>query len=198
MTIRDTVRTATLSALMFAVAMSTAAVLSGMETLPPIVPALAASLVLAGVEWTARIESPHAVVEVTPDILASWLVALIVACILLSGLGYLMPRGSQFTCEPLVPWRISIAIFGAFFSAWVLAGMSVRTADRSRQPLLRMMLFWIAPFYGFFHAPWFLAQSLAIPCEDRSLAQAVIVTAAMFMASVGGGRTGNWMFPRKM
>jgi hypothetical protein len=57
------------------------------------------------------------------------------------------------------------------------------------------MLLWIAPFYGFFHAPWFLAQSLAIPCEGRPSAQSAIAAAAMLLATLAGQQLGLWMFP---
>jgi hypothetical protein len=53
-------------------------------------------------------------------------------------------------------------------------------------------VFWIAPFYGFFHAPWFLAQAIALPCDG--FAQAVVVGIVMAVATHGAHRTAVWMF----
>ena len=182
------------SAAAFGAAIGAGAFAASLENSPPIVPALVSSLVLAGIEWKLGIPSPHA--ESNFDNLASWVASLLVAVLLLAVLAYVMPVGSQFICEPLVPWGISIGIFGAFFSAWIVAGMSVRPSDLRRQPIVRLILFWVAPFYGFFHAPWFLAQQLMLPCPGRPVAQVVIVAATMILAVVAGARVGEWMFGR--
>lgn len=197
MTIPQYIRDGASSALTYCLAIASAALLvSSQQDLPPILPALLASLLLAGVEWGFQRPSPHAIVEPTRGNLASWLVDFLLASIVLLVLARIMPRGAQFACEPLVPWGISIAIFGAFFSAWIAAAMNVRASDRRYQPLVRLMLFWIAPFYGFFHAPWFLAQSLAVPCPNRSLVQVVIAALALLISAAIGARVGAWMFSR--
>jgi hypothetical protein len=195
---REAVRAGTLSAIAFGGAIGCAAILTLFDGIPPIVPAFAAGCVLAAIEWQLDIPSPHANVDLTGETLMSWLVAFVLAFAMLAVVALVVPVGAQFVCEPLVPWRISIAIFGAFFSAWIVAAMSVRPSDRRYQPLVRLMLFWIAPFYGFFHAPWFLAQTLVVPCTNRPLAQALIATAVMALTTAAGARVGAWMFDRPL
>jgi hypothetical protein len=56
--------------------------------------------------------------------------------------------------------------------------------------MIDLAFFWIAPFYGFFHAPWFLAQAIVIPCDGRPLAQAIIVMLGMVIAPGGERRHG--------
>ena len=187
-------RAGAVSATAFSAAVGSGAFAASLGSFPPIVPALVSSLVLAGIEWRFSVTSPHA--QPNFDNLASWAASFFVAAPLLAALAHVMPGGSQFVCEPLVPWGISIGIFGAFFSAWIVAGMSVRPSDLGRQPIVRLILFWIAPFYGFFHAPWFLAQQLMLPCPGRPVAQVVIVAATMILAAVAGARLGTWMFGR--
>jgi hypothetical protein len=122
------------------------------------------------------------------------LVAFLAATVGLWGIVNILPATGVFVCEPLVPWHISIAIVGAF-------GMSLlTTAAKPRMPpdhaglMIHLAFFWIAPFYGFFHAPWFLAQVIAIPCDGRPLAQAIIVTLGMVIAASAGRRTATWLY----
>jgi hypothetical protein len=72
--------------------------------------------------------------------------------------------------------------------------MTLRTPDSPRYWLIPIVLSWIAPFYGFFHAPWFLAQSLAMPCPDRPLVQCVLAAGAMVIAALAGSHIAAWMF----
>ena len=102
------------------------------------------------------------------------------------------PASRDFLCEPLVPWRVSIAIFGAFGTNWLAAAVKQR-AEFPLEPMIYLGFFWIAPFYGFFHAPWFLAQAVTLPCEGRPFAQALVAGVAMAVAAVGGHWTARWM-----
>ena len=185
------------SAARFICAISVAVVLAKMGTLPPIVPAFAASLVLAGLEWVSGALSPPVVPKLTAQELATWCVDFLGSFAVLKLFALMSPSGALFVCEPLVPWGISIAIFGAFVSTWVGAGTRARASDVKYRPLIRLMLFWVAPFYGFFHAPWFLAQSLAIRCDGRSTAELLVVTVAMVLSAIGGASVGAWMFDRR-
>lgn len=60
--------------------------------------------------------------------------------------------------------------------------------------VIHVTFFWIAPFYGFFHAPWFLAQTVILPCEERPFLQATIVVLGMGVATVAGRRAATWVF----
>jgi hypothetical protein len=73
------------------------------------------------------------------------------------------PGIADFLCEPLVFWRISIALFGAFAMSWLATGVALRSFKLAGL-MIHLVFFWIAPFYGFFHAPWFLARG-RLPCR---------------------------------
>ncbi len=197
MTLVQSVRSAAVSGGVFAAALGLATLLTRLGSVPPIVAALAASLFLAVLSWKLDLPSPHTQVEFTSSHLASWSIGFIVPLVLLGGVARTLPPGSEFVCEPLVPWRISIVVFGSFFSACMAAGMRIRAPDLLYEALIPIALCWIAPFYGFFHAPWFLAQSLMIPCADRPIAQYLIAAAAMTLAALLGARLTAWMFDRE-
>ena len=59
--------------------------------------------------------------------------------------------------------------------------------------MIHLAFFWIAPFYGFFHAPWFLAQTVMLPCDGRPFTQALVAGVGMLVAAYGGQRTAAWM-----
>ena len=106
-----------------------------------------------------------------------------------------LPASRDFLCEPLVPWRISIALFGAFAMTWLTRAVALRAPTERVSLLIFLAFFWIAPFYGFFHAPWLLAQTIASPCADRPLVQSLIVATGMVIAAEVGRRLADWLFP---
>ena len=105
-----------------------------------------------------------------------------------------LPAVGSFVCELLVPWELSVAIFGAFGMSWLSSASKIRAPEVRVGLAIQVGFFWIAPFYGFFHAPWFLAQTIALPCESRPLPQAIIVVFGMAVAAVAGRRAAAWMF----
>ncbi len=105
-----------------------------------------------------------------------------------------LPAGHDFLCEPLVPWRISIALFGAFGMNWLARAAALRAPTERVSLFIFLAFFWIAPFYGFFHAPWFLAQTIASSCADRPLIQSLVVAAGMVIAAEAGQRLADWLF----
>ncbi len=105
-----------------------------------------------------------------------------------------LPASRDFLCEPLVPWRISIALFGAFAMNWLARAAALRAPKERVSSFIFLAFFWIAPFYGFFHAPWFLAQTIALPCADRPLAQSLITAAGMVIAAEVGRHLADWLF----
>ena len=177
-----------------AAALGVAGLLVGAIGGPPLLAALAAAIILAMLEWMLGLPGPYASAELDTLHVAHWATSLLAASICLALLAAVVPVIALFVCEPLVPWGLSIAAFGAFASAWIGRGLLARTGTTDYHPVLHLALFWIAPPYGFFHAPWFLAQTLALPCPDRAIAQAAVAVAAMIAASVGGHRMGIWMF----
>ena len=77
--------------------------------------------------------------------------------------------------------------------SWLSAATRLRIPHDRAGLMIHLAFFWIAPFYGFFHAPWFLAQTVVLPCDGRPLAQAIIVVLGMVVAASAGRRTAIWM-----
>jgi len=190
----DDIRSGLLSGIVFALAMSVAVFAAVGADTPPIVPALAASLTLAILGGAFKLDSPCSDLDLTSGWLIRWVSTFTSVLGALAILSRIAPTNVQFVCESLVPWRISIVIFGAFFSAWMATSISLRTANSSMHWLIPIMLSWIAPFYGFFHAPWFLAQSVVVPCSGRPITQCLISAVAMIVAALAGKRLADWMY----
>lgn len=161
---------------------------------PPIVPALAASLTIAILGWALHLVSPYDDLDLTSGWFIRWVSTFASALLALTLLSQIAPTKVQFVCEPLVPWRISIVVFGAFFSAWIAATITLRRPKSRMQWLIPIMLSWLAPFYAFFHAPWFLAQSIIVACPDRPFTQCLIGAVAMTVAALVGRRGADWMY----
>lgn len=95
-----------------------------------------------------------------------------------------LETGSGFYCHPAVPWRIEIALFGSFAFAYLIG--AARERGWLVYPLVLLGFLWIAPFYGFFSAPIFLAISLNTACPNRSAIAVAVATMAMLVADRGG------------
>ena len=197
LTIRDFIAAASLSGTAFAASLGFATVVVAKGAVPPIAAGLFASLVLAAAVWTLDLQYPDFDFQLAPTKLASWTVGFVIPLALVWVLAWLLPPGSQFVCEPLVPWRVSIAVFGAFLTTCVAAGLKLRGSRHPYQALIPIGLCWIAPFYGFFHPPWYLAQSLMLPCAGRTHLQAVIVAVAMTVAAMLGQNVMGWLGDRQ-
>jgi hypothetical protein len=187
------IRNATVSAVAFSAALGLAALLNTIEGMAPIIPALAASLLLAGLEWRRTLTGPYANYEVAANSLAIWGTAFAISLLGLSLVSSVIPSASTFICEPLVPWGLSIGIFGAFSAAWMIAALRFR-GRASLQPLVYVAFGGIAPFYGFFYSPWFVAQTVVLGCSGRPMVQGLLVGAAMILADIAGAWVATRMF----
>lgn len=101
--------------------------------------------------------------------------------------------GANFYCEPLVPWRIEIALFGSFVVGFATILSSAHQRARVVYPLTMVALFWIAPFYGFFSAPLFLGISLNSMCPDRSSVTTLLAALGMIAGEQAGLRLAGWI-----
>ena len=86
MAISKEVRDAAFSALAFSAALGAAFVVAGVDGIPPIIPALAASLVVATVEGCLGLRSPYANVEITQENVVRWVLTFIIALGLVAAL----------------------------------------------------------------------------------------------------------------
>ena len=106
-------------------------------------------------------------------------------------------HAADFYCVPAVPWNIEIAVFGAF----VISMLKYMTAPLPYPKFLEMLiyasLFWIAPFYGFFSAPYFLGMNIVTPCPDRQILEIVLASAAMVIAAALAETVGAFLSARK-
>jgi len=177
----------------FVATLGAAGLLTQFTHAPPIFVALVASLVADGIAFVLGAQDPFDADYSGFGQISAHLVSSLAAMVGLWGIVNIVPAVGTFVCEPLVPWQFSIAIFGAFGMSCLSAATRLRTRHDRAGLIIHLAFFWIAPFYGFFHAPWFLAQTLVLPCDGRPLAQAIIVVLAMVVAASAGRRTAMWM-----
>jgi hypothetical protein len=105
----------------------------------------------------------------------------------------LLGTGAEFYCEPLVPWRIEIALFGSFAVGCLTVLARARRQAWAAYPLTMVAFLWIAPFYGFFSAPLFLGVSLNSMCPDRPLATVILTALGMIAGQQAGRGLAGWM-----
>ena len=148
----------------------------------------------AGIAFALAAEEPFDADYTSLSQAGAHVISFLAALLGLWGIVKVVPATSSFVCEPLVPWQFAIAIFGAFGMSWLSAVARLRSPRDRAGLMIQLAFFWIAPFYGFFHAPWFLAQTVALPCDGRPFIQALIVGVAMVVAALGGQGTARWMF----
>jgi hypothetical protein len=94
----------------FVVALGSAGLVAEFTSAPPIFVALVASLVAAGMAFIAAAQDGFDSDYSTVAQLSTHLVSFLAAVIGLWGMVNILPI-SSFVCEPLVPWKFSIAVF---------------------------------------------------------------------------------------
>jgi hypothetical protein len=110
--------------------------------------------------------------------------------------GSLVGEARSFYCEPAVPWRIEIAVFGGFVSGLLLEMTRRRRLESALGPAVYLAIFWIGPFYGFFKAPMFLAQGLLIGCENHAVNGIITAAVGMLLAAYVGRFLATWLLRR--
>lgn len=60
-------------------------------------------------------------------------------------------------------------------------------------PLILVAFLWIAPFYGFFAGPVFLAVGLVAGCLDRNLMTVLLAAFGMILGEQLGNGLGTWL-----
>lgn len=162
---------------------------------PPLLTAIVATIVFAGISL-AYGRRTGALVGPSPGRLRESVVADVVVLVGVGAGGWLIGRalgtGAAFYCEPLVPWRIEIALCGSFGVAYFTGMARQRGRAWAAYPLALLALLWIAPFYGFFSAPLFLGVSLNAMCPGRSLATTVLVALGMRVGEKLGLTVARW------
>lgn len=101
-----------------------ALVLATLSVQPPLLTAVAATLVFAGISLAYGRRPGAAVGPVPgrlPESLAADAMVLVIVGAVTALIGRAVGTGAAFYCEPLVPWRIEIALFGSFAVAYFTA-----------------------------------------------------------------------------
>jgi hypothetical protein len=111
-------------------------------------------------------------------------------------IGRVVGTGAAFYCEPLVPWRIEVALFGSFIGGYLTVMAHARHLAWAVYPLTMIVLLWIAPFYGFFSAPLFLGVSLNTLCYDRPIPTVLLAVLGMLIGERVGSAVAGWMSGR--
>lgn len=124
---------------------------------------------------------------------ASLVTALVTVLVALGLATMIFGQMADFYCAPAVPWRIEIAIFGAFAVA-LLKHLAHRLRyANALDVLIYVSLFWIAPFYGFFSPAYFLALNIVTPCPGRQLIEVLLAAAAMAVACALAETVGTFL-----
>jgi hypothetical protein len=162
----------------------------------PLLTALVVTLVFAGVSL-AYGRLTGAVVGPSPGRLAGGVLADAVVLGIVAVGGWLIGRalgtGTTFYCEPLVPWRIEIALFGSFSVAYFTGMARQRGRAWAAYPLAVVALLWIAPFYGFFSAPLFLGVSLTAMCPGRPIVSVILAALGLRVGEQVGLAAVRWI-----
>jgi len=169
--------------------------LTALSAPPPLLTALVVTLVFAGVSLAyGRLTGPL----VGPSagrpgrVLADTVVFVVVGAG--GGLvGRAVGTGATFYCEPLVPWRIGIAMLGSFGVAYFTGLARPRGRAWIVYPLAVLALLWIAPFYGFFSASLFLAVSVTAVCPGRPIVGVILVALGLRVGEQVGLAVAGWI-----
>lgn len=160
----------------------------------PLLTALAATAVFAGISFLYARRGRPIVPDLSP-VLA--LEAMVLAAVVIGAAVWLFSfaagSGASFYCEPVVPWRISIALFGSF----ALGNFTVMARGRKLgwaiHPVVMLALLWIAPFYGFFSPPVILGIGLTAQCPDRPMMTVVLTALGMIAGDQLGRTMAGWL-----
>lgn len=163
---------------------------------PPLLTALVATVVFAGISL-AYGRLTGALVGPSPGRLLGRVLADAVVLMIGGAGGWLIGRalgtGATFYCEPLVPWRIEIALSGSFGVAYFTGLARQRGRAWAVYPLAVLALLWIAPFYGFFSAPLFLGASVTAMCPGRPIGSVILATVGLRVGEQVGLAVAGWI-----
>jgi hypothetical protein len=175
------------------------AVAEALDSADPLNLALVATLLFALPIMTMPVAAPSTQM-IGPQMLAVEAAYLVVGTLagttFLALIGLVNGSSEDFYCAPEVPWRVEIAAFGGF-ALGVIEAMLRRLGRLSALgPAVYLGFFWIAPWYGFFRAPVFLAQAIYFSCEGRTYLAVAAVAITMVLAHDIGRHLAWWLARR--
>lgn len=175
------------------------AVAEAVASADPLTLALVATLLFALPTMATNVAVPSTQ-TVGPQMFAFEAAHLVVGTLagttILAVIGLVNGSSDDFYCAPEVPWRVEIAAFGGFVLG-VIEAMLWRLGRLSALgPAVYLGFFWIAPWYGFFRAPVFLAQAIYFSCEGRTYLAVAAVAITMVLAHDVGRHLAWWLARR--
>lgn len=175
------------------------AVAQAFDSTDPLTLALVATLLFALPMMAMTVTAPPTQM-IGPQVLAAEAAYLVVGTlaglIVLALVGLINGSSTNFYCAPEVTWRVEIAAFGGF-ALGVIEAMLRRLGRLSAlRPAVYLGFFWIAPWYGFFRAPVFLAQAIYFSCEGRTYLAVAAAATTMLLAHDVGRHLAWWLARR--
>ena len=173
--------------------------LTALTSSVPLLTALVATLVFAGITLAHHTRGRASIAGASRPLMVPMLAGALALVSIGAGawvIGRVVGTGAAFYCEPLVPWRIEIALFGSFVGGYLTVMAHARHLAWAVYPLMLLALLWIAPFYGFFSAPVFLGVSLNTLCPDRPLPTVLLTALSMLVGEGVGSAVADWMSGR--
>jgi hypothetical protein len=173
------------------------AVAEALDSADPLTLALVATLLFAVPIRTVATPSTKTIGPKMLAVEAAYLVVgTLAGLIILALVGLINGSSTEFYCAPEVPWRIEIAAFGGFVLGVIEAMLRRLGRLSALGPAVYLGFFWIAPWYGFFRAPAFLAQAIYFSCEGRTYLAVVAAAITMVLAHYVGRHLAWWLARR--
>ena len=170
--------------------------LSRSDSAIPLLTTLLATLVFATVSLAYAFRGRGGIASSFPPAAVQLLAGVFVLAAVSAGVwlaGRVLGTGAKFYCEPLVPWRIEIALFGSFVVGYLTFLAHARQRAWAVYPLVMIAFLWIAPFYGFFSGSLFLGISLNSLCSDRSMTTVFLTALGMIAGEQAGRGLAGWI-----
>lgn len=89
-------------------------------------------------------------------------------------------------CNDVITHNVLTADFGGFAIDFLAKAAALKYSNTGIPMLVLLAFFWIAPFYGYFHEPWFAAQALISPCHDANSLCWILMLVAMIAGAWAG------------
>jgi hypothetical protein len=162
--------------------------------LAPLAIALAATLafaVVAAARGAADWDASRSVIFLTAETLGAVGMALVFAL----AAPWSADLPTAFYCRGAVPWRIEIALLGAFAFGLLRCLVYRQRLHTLVDVAVHLSLSWIAPFYGFFAPGYMLALGLGVSCPGRTLPGLGLVVIALYSGNRLGALMAAWLWP---
>ena len=112
---------------------------------------------------------------------------------LVSAAGLSGAAAGFFCQEQQVPFNALIPSCLAFAAGFLGRALEIRRDQAEISVFAGIAFFWIAPFYGFFMPPVFLAVSLGARCVQYTAGNIAIASVLLLLGAWAGRRVADWL-----